>query len=415
VKEQISEEILSGNLLQSEPTFRRSVVCLKVAAVNWIFLMKGKTLRIGLIALSSLLAMAGCHQSASDPKAGAPPPAKVVTAFDPVEFTVDRPEGYPLTAVVEHRAVAKLAVTGTVNPDIARTVPVISLASGRIVGIYARLGDVVKKGQLLLRLRSDDISGAFANYQMAVSDEVLAKAQWERAQDLLQHGAIAVSDLELAKDTEEKAKVAMDTAAEHLRLMGSDVNHPTGMVDITAPVAGVITDQEVTNAAGLQSLGTSPFTISDLSTVWIVCDVYENDLASVHVNDPAEITLNAYPGRVFKGTVSNILPILDPSIRTGKVRIEVANPGMMKVGMFVTATFLGRTEETYASVPAPAILHLHDRDWVYVPVAEKKFRRVMVVGGDLLPGNMQEIRSGISVGQQVVINPLVLQNTIDTQ
>jgi len=377
--------------------------------------MNSKALASRPVAPLLLLALMGCHSAPSDPAAGVPPTAKVTQAFEASEFSVEHPDQFPLTAAVEHRGFAQLAVTGTVNPDIARTVPVISLASGRIVGIYARLGDVVKKGQLLLRLRSDDISGAFANYQMAVSDEVLAKAQWDRAQDLLQHGAIAVSDMEIARDAEEKAKVTMDTAAEHLRLLGSDVNHPTGMIDITAPVAGVITDQEVTNAAGIQSLGTAPFTISDLSTVWVVCDVYENDLASVHVGDPTSIALNAYPDRVFKGVVSNILPILDPSLRTGKVRIEVANPGMMKVGMFVTATFHGRTEEKYAAVPASAILHLHDRDWVYLPTAEKRFRRVMVVGGDLLPDKMQEIRSGISVGQQVVVNPLVLQNTIDTQ
>jgi cobalt-zinc-cadmium efflux system membrane fusion protein len=368
-----------------------------------------------LVAMVSLLVIGACKKEEIDPAAGAPPQAKVTTAFEASEFSVDHPEQYPLTVAVEHRAASQLAVTGTVNPDIARTVPVISLASGRIVGIFARLGDQVKKGQLLLRLRSDDISGAFANYQMAVSDETLAKAQWNRAQDLQQHGAISLSDLEIAKDTEEKAKVAMDTAAEHLRLLGSDVNHPTGMVEITAPISGVITDQQVTNAGGVQSLGTSPFTISDLSRVWVVCDVYENDLPSVHVGDPTDITLNAYPGRVFKGRVDNILPILDPTIRTGKVRIEVTNPGMMKVGMFVTATFQGKTEQTVAAVLATAILHLHDRDWVYVPASDKKFRRVMVVGGDLLPGNMQEIRSGISDGQQVVINPLVLQNTIDTQ
>jgi cobalt-zinc-cadmium efflux system membrane fusion protein len=370
-----------------------------------------------LVVLSTtvLIAVGACKKVEADPAAGAPPQVKVSTAFQAEEFSVDRPDQYPLTTAAAHRAASQLAVTGTVNPDISRTVPVISLASGRIVGIFARLGDVVKKGQLLLRLRSDDISGAFANYQMAVSDETLAKAQWDRAQDLEKHGAIAVADLEVAKDTEEKAKVAMDTAAEHLRLLGSDVDHPTGMVDITAPVSGVITDQEVTNAGGVQSLGTSPFTISDLSTVWVVCDVYANDLANVHAGDPAEVTLNAYPGRVFKGRVDNILPILDPSIRTGKVRIEVANPGMMKIGMFVTATFQGKTEETVVAVPAAAILHLHDRDWVYVPAPGQKFRRVMVVGGDQLPGGMQTVTSGISVGQQVVSNPLVLQNTIDTQ
>ena len=204
-------------------------------------------------------------------------------------------------------------MTGTVNPDIDRTVPVISLASGRIVGLFARLGDEVKKGQLLLRLRSDDISGAFANYQSNVADEVLAKAQLDRMELLYAKGAYALNDLQVAQDTEAKAKIAVDAAAEHLRLLGSDVDHPTGMVDITAPVAGVITDQEVTNAAGVQSLGTSPFTISDLSTVWVVCDVYENDLANVHIGDPADITLNAYPDRVLKGKVSNILPILDPT------------------------------------------------------------------------------------------------------
>ena len=367
------------------------------------------------VALAACLTFSGCKSDKVNADAEAPPPAKVVQDFDATLFSVDRPESFPLAAAVEHKAPSKLAVTGTVNPDIARTVPVISLASGRIVGIYARLGDTVKKGQTLLKLRSDDISGGFANFQMAVADETLAHAQYERSQDLYQHGAIALNDLEVAQDTEDKAKVAMDTAAEHLRLLGSSIDHPSGIVDITAPVSGVITDQEVTNAAGVQSLGTSPFTISDLSTVWIVCDVYENDLPSVHVGDLAEIALNAYPGQVLKGTVSNILPILDPTLRTGKVRIEVANPGMMRVGMFVTATFRGQKDEVNTAVPAAAILHLHDRDWVYIPAPGKKFRRVMVVGGDALGVGMQEIRSGIQAGQQVVTNPLALQNEIDNR
>jgi len=379
--------------------------------------MKNKAIGFGLllVVLGALLAAGGCKSDKVDAAAEAPPPAKVVQDFNATLFSVDHPENFPLAAAVEHRAPAKLAVTGVVNPDIARMVPVISLASGRIVGIYARLGDTVKKGQLLLKLRSDDISGGFANYQMAVADEILARAQYERSQDLFKHGAIALNDLQVAQDTEDKAKVAMETTAEHLRLLGSNTDHPSGIVNITAPISGVITDQEVTNAAGVQSLGTSPFTISDLSTVWIVCDVYENDLPSVHVGDPAEITLNAYPGQVLKGTVNNILSILDPNLRTGKVRIEVLNPGMMRVGMFVTATFRGQKEEVNTAVPASAILHLHDRDWVYVPTPDKKFRRVMVTGGDALPGGMQEIKSGIEVGQQVVTNPLAMQNEIDNK
>jgi cobalt-zinc-cadmium efflux system membrane fusion protein len=378
-----------------------------------------KKMRVGcglmLVGMAASLAISGCKSDKVDAASEAPPPAKVVQDFDANLFSVDHPENFPLAVAVEHRAPSKLAVTGTVNPDIARMVPVISLASGRIVGIYARLGDTVKKGQLLLKLRSDDISGGFANYQMAVADETLARAQYERSRELYKHGAIALNDLQVAQDTEDKAKVAVDTAAEHLRLLGSSTDRPSGIVDITAPISGVITDQEVTNAAGVQSLGTSPFTISDLSTVWIVCDVYENDLSTVHTGDPAEITLNAYPGQVLNGRVDNILPILDPNLRTGKVRIEVRNPGFMKVGMFVTATFSGQKDEVNSAVPASAILHLHDRDWVYVPTPGKKFRRVGVVGGDALPNGMQEIKSGLQAAQQVVTNPLALQNEIDNK
>jgi len=379
--------------------------------------MKNISVGIGLSLIVFILsaAVSGCKSDRVNADAEAPPPAKVTQDFNATAFSVDHPEHFQLAAAIEHRAPAKLAVTGTVSPDIARTVPVISLASGRIVGVYARLGDSVKKGQLLLKVRSDDVSGGFANYQMAVADETLARAQYERSQDLYKHGAIALNDLQVAQDAENKAKVAMDTAAEHLRLLGSSVDHPSGIVDITAPVSGVITDQEVTNASGVQSLGTSPFTISDLSYVWIVCDVYENDLPSVHTGDAAEITLNAYPGRVLKGTVSNILPTLDPNLRTGKVRIEVPNPGMMRIGMFVTATFQGQKDELNVSVPASAILHLHDRDWVYVPTPDKRFRRVAVVGGDAMPQGQQEIKAGIQAGQQVVANPLALQNEIDNR
>jgi membrane fusion protein, heavy metal efflux system len=329
-------------------------------------------------------------------------------------FSVDRPDQFPLARATERRTASELVVTGVVTPDIARTVPVISLASGRVVSIHARLGDTVRKGQLLLRVRSDDIMGAFANYQMAVADEVLARAQYERTEDLYQHGAMALNDLQVAKDAEDKAKVAVDAAAEHLRLLGSNVDHPTGIVDIVAPISGVITDQEVTNAAGVQSLGTNPFTISDLSTVWIVCDVYENDLAAVKLGDIAKITLNAYPGQVFAGTISNIGTILDPSIRTGKVRIEVRNPGMMRLGMFVRATFQGRTTEEHTIVPASAVLHMHDRDFVFVPAPDNRFRRVEVVSGELLPDNlaMQEIKKGLEPGQQVVTNALVLDHVL---
>jgi membrane fusion protein, heavy metal efflux system len=234
-----------------------------------------------------------------------------------------------------------------------------------------------------------------------------------RAQDLFSHGAMSQSDLQVAEDTEDKAKIDVETTEEHLRLLGNDPSKPNGVVDIFAPVSGVITDQQVTNAAGVQGLGSTPFTISDLSTLWIICDVYENDMATVRLGDPAEIKLNAYPDRIFRGRVSNIGSVMDPNIRTAKVRIELQNPGLMRLGMFVTATFRGQTTEMHTSVPSTAILHIHDRDYVYAPAPQNKFRRIEVVSGDSLPNNLQDVTSGIKPGDQVVSNALVLEHTID--
>jgi cobalt-zinc-cadmium efflux system membrane fusion protein len=123
--------------------------------------------------------------------------------------------------------------------------------------------------------------------------------------------------------------------------------------------------------------------------------------------------LSAYPSKVFKGRIDNILPVLDPTIRTAKVRLEVLNPGLMRVGMFVTATFYGKKAETRAAVPSTAVLHLHDREWVYAPLGSGHFKRLEVVTGKMLPNNLQEVTSGMKPGDQVVSNALVLQNTVE--
>jgi len=358
----------------------------------------------------------GCGEK-SDPQAEAPPPLKVERVEDRNVFQVENPGRFQLVQVTQHMATPQLKVTGTVTPDISRAVPVISIATGRVVEIDARLGDTVTKGQVLLKVQSADISGAFSDYRKAVADEQLAHTQLERAKLLYDKGAIALNDLQVAQDTEDKAKVDVETSAERLRVLGNPtLDRPTGIVEIRAPISGVITDQQVTNAAGVPGLGSpNPFTISDLSYVWVLCDVYENDLVDVRLGDKADIRLNAYPDQSLSGTIGNIGPILDPNIRTAKVRIEVRNPGLMRPGMFVTATFYSRQKENRAVVPAAAILHLHDRDWVYVPLKNGQFRRTAVVGGDMLPNNMQEVVSGISPGEQVLANALEFQNSVEQQ
>ncbi len=374
-----------------------------------------------LLAAASLcvlaaLSLTGCGSKVqADAKAEAPPPANVEREGDANLVKVDHPEQYPLATAGEHDSAPQLDVTGSVNPDVSRNIPVISLASGRVIDIHARIGDTVSKGQLLMRVQSSDISQAFSDYRSAVADEVLARAQFDRSKLLYEKGAIAQKDLEVADDTQAKAKITVENAAERIRVLGADINHPSAIVDILAPVSGVIIEQNVTASAGVKTLDNSPnlFTIADLSKVWVVLDVYENDLPFVHLNEFADIHLNAYPNQILKGRVDNIGPILDPNIRTAKVRLEVANPGMLRLGMFVTATFHGLKKEMHATVPGSAILHLHDRDWVYVPAEGGQFRRLEVVSGNTLPDKMQEIISGLRAGQQVVANALVLENTVE--
>ncbi|MGA7217335.1 MAG: efflux RND transporter periplasmic adaptor subunit, partial [Candidatus Sulfotelmatobacter sp.] len=366
------------------------------------------------ICTACVFSLVGCNEGKADPKAEAPPPASVQPDLDANNFKVDHPEQFPLVTAVAYKTAPALNVTGVIQPDIARAVPVISLAAGRVVEVKAKLGDVVKKGQLLLKVQSNDVSGAYQNYRKAVNDELLARVQLERQKILYEKGAVAKSALEQAEDVAKNAQADLDATTEQLKILGVDKDHPSGIVNIFAPISGVITDQQITNASGVQGLGSpNPFTISDLSYVWIVCDVYENDLDAVRVGEFADIHLSAFPDKTFKGRIDNILPVLDPNLRTAKVRLEVPNPGLMRIGMFVTATFYGKQPVTYASIPADAILHLHDRDWVYAPIGSGHFKRQEVTAGNMLPGKMQAVTSGLKPGDQVVSNALVLQNTVE--
>jgi cobalt-zinc-cadmium efflux system membrane fusion protein len=368
-------------------------------------------------AVAVVLALAGCGASRAPDQTAAPAVAPPVEqASNATLIQVAHPEQIPLATAGTRRVTPELKVTGVVSTDVARAVPVVSLASGRIVEVHARLGDQVSKGQVLVRIQSADVSEAISAYRKAVSDEAVAHGQFDRAKRLYDRGAIAQKDLEAAQGEADKARADVDAAAEHVRVLGAKVTDPaSGMVDVVAPIAGVITDQTATAAGGVKSLDNSPnlFVISDLSEVWILCDVYENDLSTVRLGDQADIHLNAYPDRALTGRISDIGHILDPNTRTAKVRLEVRNPGFLRIGMFVAATFRGQATVTRVVVPVAAVLHLHDRDWVFVPADGGRFRRVEVTTGQTFGDNMQEILDGIAEGQRIVSNALVLQGSVE--
>lgn len=378
-----------------------------------------RTRSLFLVALfpAAFACLTACKKDFS-PADGAPPTPQVVTTGDMSLVSVDKPNQFPLVAAEKVEAASELCVTGSVFPDVAREIPVISLANGRVVDIKARLDDHVKKGDLLLKVQSPDVAGAFDVYVKAANDEHMDSLAYTRAKNLFDHGAIAQAALEQAEDTKKDAQADLTAAEEGLKTLGVDKDHPSSIVNVYAPITGVIVAQNVTNAAaaGVSLSGSATaFTIADLSSVWIICDVYENDIPKIKLGQTAKIRLSAYPDRALSGRVSDIGPVLDPNIRTAKVRIEIPNPGILKLGMFVTATFESNNREPHAVVPADAVLHLHDRDWVFIPEANNQFKRVEVHAGNMLPGNRQELLAGIDPGQQVVSNVLQLEATLEAQ
>jgi cobalt-zinc-cadmium efflux system membrane fusion protein len=329
--------------------------------------------------------------------------------------TVMNPERFILAQAVVRRESDQILANGVVAADVSRTYPVTALSSGRVVDIRARLGDDVQKGQLLLIMTSPDMAQAISDYQKFKASEALAKTQLDRDQLLFGRGVYAQKDLEVAQDTYNRAKIDTLTADEHIRILGGDPQRLSSQIEIHAPVAGTIIEQNVTSAAGVKSLDNSPslFTIADLSGVWVLCDVYENDLARVHLGDRAEIELNAYPNRRLAGRVANISKLLDPNTRAAKVRVELANEaGILRPNMFATVHFVSQGTETRTVIPSTAVLRLQDRDWAFVKLNGKQFRRNEIQAGSINSDKTQQVLSGVRAGEQVVSDALAFDREV---
>ena len=365
---------------------------------------------IMLALLSASLSVAvGC--SKDNPAAASKPPVTI----DADVFDADHPELFRTAKAVSRPLPTIVNANGTVSPDVTRTIHVTSLGGGRVVDLRAKLGDNVKKGQTLLVISSPDLSGAFSDYQKAKADEVLSHKALDRAQMLFDRGAIAAKDLETAQDTEDKAKVDVQTAEHHVEILGADPAHPSPLINLKAPVAGTIVEQNIAGFEGIKSLDNTPnlFTIANLGQVWVVCDVFENDLGEVHLGDAAAIRLNAFPNRAFEGKVADISRVLDPNTRSAKVRIVLANPdGALRPGMYAVAAFRSRKLTNRVVVPSTTIMRLHDKDWVFRREGDKRFRKVEVQADGLAPDGMQEIRNGVKAGDEVITNALEFSSEV---
>ena len=328
----------------------------------------------------------------------------MVRVADSKRFTVARVE----TRVIPN----ELRVNGLVVPDDTRTVHVTSVAGGTLVDLRAHLGDEVQRGQVLLVTRTPGLTKAIIDYRRALADQLVADTALQRMRELSDRQSLDPRDVRRAKHDAETAASDVHTAAEQIRMLGGDLRQRSALIAVRAPITGTVVQQTTASRGAAESPDDSPnlLTIADLSRVWMLCDVYENDLADVQVGDPAEVYLPAYPDRPFAGTVIDISRVLDVSTRTAKVRIGLDNQaGLLRLGMLATARIAVRgTTRTVA--PASAVLRLEDRSWVFREEAPSRFRRKEVQAGRILPDGTQEILGGLSPGDSVVADAHELEN-----
>ncbi len=301
-----------------------------------------------------------------------------------------------------------LRLTGTVAYNAFRTTPIVSPVGGPVSRILVQPGQRVREREPLLEVRSPDYAQLRATYLKARNTFRTTDKNFARAQDLYAHHAISERDLLQAESDRNQAQADLQSSEDALRILGIpkpdslEKSPPSPEIPLLSPIGGEVVERLVSPGQLLQAGVTQAFTISDMSTVWVLANVYQNDLASVKVGDAVEIQTDAYPDR-FRGKISFISPALDPSTRTLQARIVVENRGgKLKKDMYVTATVSAGTIRSALTVPESAVLRNDlNQPFVYVAAGENKFARRMVDIGQSQSGRTQ-ILKGLSEGESVV-------------
>ncbi|MGE5205247.1 MAG: efflux RND transporter periplasmic adaptor subunit, partial [Chlamydiota bacterium] len=304
-----------------------------------------------------------------------------------------------------------LRLSGAVAFNAFRTTPVITQVSGPVSRIVVQPGEVVRKNQPMLYLASPDYSQLRANYLKARDAFNLADKNYVRSKDLYAHNAIAERDLQAAESARTQAQADMVAAQQALTIIG--IANPETVIDkpaspevpLLAPIGGEVVERLVSAGQVAQAGSTQCFTISDVSTVWVLANVFQDDLAYVHAGDPVSITTTTYPGQPFRGKISYVSEGLDPTSRTVQARIVTQNPGRrLKKDMYVTVTVAAGAMKNALTVPDSAVLrNAENEPFVYVLVNQtsNQFARRMVKLGESNHGVTQVV-DGLKAGEQVV-------------
>jgi len=356
-----------------------------------------------------MLVLAGCQGSGSNAAANS---GSANNSNNPELFTIPRDQmAHVQVLTVQPTTLTRsLRLTGAVAYNSFRTTPVITQVSGPVSRVVVVPGQKVNLGEPMLYVASPDYSQLRTNYLKAKDAYALAQKANARAQDLYQHHAIAEQNVEQARSAEVQASGDLAAAQAALKVMG--VTDPDALVQappsfevpVKAPIGGLVVEQDVSAGQLIQPGTTQCFVISDVSTVWVLVNVYQKDLPYVRVGDAVTIQTDTYP-EVFHGRISYVAASLDPSTRTLPARIETNNPGeKLKKDMYVVATVNAGVIPNAIAVPDAAVLRdSENQPFVYVAASANQFGRRSVTLGESLNGQT-EITSGLKAGDQVIGN-----------
>jgi membrane fusion protein, heavy metal efflux system len=369
-------------------------------------------IRAGVFAAAAAMAAACLAGCSSDERANQMTSfsAKESKSATPELFTIpDNQMSHVQVVTVEPVKLPRvLRLTGAVSYNAFNTVPVITQVGGPVSRILVVPGERVKKGQSLLEVSSPDYSLLYAAYLKARDTYRVTDKNYARAQDLYEHHAIAERDLLQAESDRIQAQADLNAALLGLKILGiakpEDLEKAPSSAEIPllAPIGGEVVERDVAPGQLLQAGATQAFIISDMSSVWVLANVYQSDMAAVHVGDQVAVQTDSYPDK-FQGKISFMSPALDPNTRTLQARIVVENPGeKLKNNMYVTATVNAGVEQNAIAVPDSSVLRDDENQpFVYVATSSNQFGRRAVEIGQSEAGKTQ-ILKGLSPGDKVV-------------
>jgi cobalt-zinc-cadmium efflux system membrane fusion protein len=364
-----------------------------------------------VLAVSGLVVSLGCGDKTSAGDPGISGPASGADKASLFSIPADQMPHIQIVTVEPSTVIRSLRLTGAVAYNGFATTPVITQVSGPVSRIIVSPGENVHAGQALLYVASPDFSQLRATYLKANASFKLADREYARSKDLYDHHAIAEKDLIAAESARNQAEADLQASEQALHVLG--FKNPDQVVQtrvspelpVLAPISGEVVERLVAPGQVLQAGATQAFTISNMSVVWVLANVYQQDLPYVRVGDPVEISTDSYPGTIFHGKISYVAAALDPTTRTLQARIDVKNPGeKLKNNMYVTAQVQAGKINNAITIPNASVLRDSENEpFVYILAGQNQFARRGVTLGQTTE-QTTEITSGLAPGDRVAAN-----------